>query len=117
MNYNIVQLLMAVLVLCIGLVFKLFPPKFINYSYGYRTGLSMKNADTWATGNKISSNLLIKGSLLVIFLRIICMCFLSKFPVLDTIIFLVSLITTLILCAVLTQKKLKKIFNTNGERY
>jgi uncharacterized membrane protein len=117
MNYNIVQLLMAVFSLIIGLIFKFFPPKSINSLYGYRTGLSMKNLDTWRRGNEISSDLLIKGSLLIIVVKLICMVFIPELGVFNSILFLVGFISMLVLCAVLTQNKLKKIFNAEGEKY
>jgi len=117
MNYNIVQLLMGAFILFIGLIFKFFPPKSINDLYGYRTVLSMKNLETWRKGNEISAKILIKGSLIIIFLKIICICFMPELAVFNTIIFLVGLIAMSILCVFLTQRKLKKSFNSDGNKY
>lgn len=116
MNYNIVQVLISVLVLIVGLIFKFYPPKAINGLYGFRTALSMKNLETWNKGNEIAANLFIKGSLVLIFVKLIQIIFIPNLAVFNTIIFLTALVTTLILCAVLTQFKLKKIFNSNGNK-
>lgn len=117
MNYNIAQLLMAVFMLFVGLIIKLFPPKSINSLYGYRTILSMKNLETWRKGNEISSNLLIKGTLILILVKLICILFIPELAVFNTIIFLVGFLTAPILCVFLTQNKLKKIFNADGHKY
>lgn len=116
MNYNIVQLLMAAILLFLGLIFRFFPPKSIN-GPGYRTGLSMKNLETWRKGNEISSNLLIRGGFILIFVKLICIFFIPKLAVFNSIIFLVGFVTTSILCVFLTQNKLKKIFNEDGNKY
>ena len=117
MNYNIVQIIISVFVLFIGLVLKYYPPKAINGLYGFRTELSMKNLNTWNKGNEIAANLFIKGSMVLIFIKLIQIIFIPNLAVFNTIIFLVALVTTLILSAVLTQIKLKKIFNSDGNKF
>lgn len=39
-----------------------FPPKKINYLYGYRTNLSMQNQETWNFSQRFSSLAMIKAS-------------------------------------------------------
>lgn len=51
----------------IGVIFKVFPPKKINYIYGYRTRLSMKNQETWEEAQRFSAySMIILGVISVI---------------------------------------------------
>lgn len=43
----IVTLLIPVMMIVFGLIFTKNPPQEINWAYGYRTSMSMKNQDTW----------------------------------------------------------------------
>ena len=45
------------IILLIGILIKIFPPKFSDKSYGYRTPLSIKDAEIWNEANRYSSNL------------------------------------------------------------
>jgi len=47
-------------ILLIFLIAKAFPPKNINYLYGYRTSKAMRNQDTWDEANGYSFNISIK---------------------------------------------------------
>ena len=40
-------LLIPVMMIVFGLIFLKNPPKEINWAYGYRTSMSMKNQETW----------------------------------------------------------------------
>lgn len=42
-----------------GILMYLFPPKKINFLYGYRTKNSMKNIQTWSFAQKYSSKILV----------------------------------------------------------
>lgn len=55
----------------IAIVFKVLPPKKINYLYGYRTSSSMKNIGNWKLANKLSSNLMLTSMLLLLFISYI----------------------------------------------
>lgn len=60
-------LLPAVLVLLSGYIWQRFPPKKINYLYGYRTRRSMLNQQTWDFANRIGPVMLIRtGSYLLL---------------------------------------------------
>lgn len=52
--------------LLVGGVLYFFPPKKINYLYGYRTSKSMKNQETWTFAQKYSSVKMVQGSLFLI---------------------------------------------------
>ena len=55
----------------IAIVFKVLPPKKINYLYGYRTSSSMKNIENWNVANKFSANLMLTSMLLLLFVSYI----------------------------------------------
>lgn len=49
-----------------GLITYIFPPKKINYFYGYRTKSSMKSIERWRFAQRYSSILMAKYGLLII---------------------------------------------------
>jgi len=70
----IVVLIMAATMIGFGLYFFLAGPNKINYIFGYRTPMSMKNLDTWRFGNIyagrcmwITGAILLVGSLATLF--------------------------------------------------
>ncbi len=50
----------CVLILIISLLFRKFPPKKINWYYGYRTKRSMANPSTWKAANTYALNRMVK---------------------------------------------------------
>lgn len=64
MESNIfIHLLLGPVMLVLSLLYKIFPPKDINFLYGYRTSRSMKSEHTWAASNKWSANMMVLMSL------------------------------------------------------
>jgi uncharacterized membrane protein len=53
------MLYIGMIVLILGLMFKLFRPRRIDILYGYRTKLAVKNQDTWDVAQKYAANSLI----------------------------------------------------------
>jgi len=43
----------------VAVIYKIFPPKNINYLYGYRTPRSMKTINNWQIANKHSANIML----------------------------------------------------------
>ena len=43
----------------ISCIYKVHPPKSINYLYGYRTRRSMRNQETWDFGNAIGAKMML----------------------------------------------------------
>jgi len=83
-----------------------FPPKKINSLYGYRTSRSMKNQENWDLAQRFSSQLMLKQGLILLLLAFI----LTVLPVpmeLATVISLLSLVTSVIILFVQTEKRLK----------
>jgi len=71
----LVVCIMSAVMIIFGLLFSIQAPKKINYIFGYRTPMSMKNTDTWNFGNKCSGNcmwrtgiILLVGSLIALFI-------------------------------------------------
>jgi len=58
--------LIGLIYLLIGAIQYYFPPKRINYIYGYRTLSSQKNQETWDEANRYSAVYLIRAGILLI---------------------------------------------------
>ncbi|WP_045801856.1 SdpI family protein [Flagellimonas lutaonensis] len=56
------------LILVCGIIWQKFPPKKINYLYGYRTRRSMANQQIWKYANRIGANMFVwLGIVLTVF--------------------------------------------------
>ena len=90
-----------------GIILLKFPPKKINYLYGYRTKNSMKSEANWNFSQKYSARIMvILGLIYSSFLLI-----LANFKINETIGLILSLGLMFIMCFgifYLTEKKLKK---------
>ncbi|RSD29009.1 SdpI family protein [Mesobacillus subterraneus] len=91
--------LFGVLIFIPGIILFLFPPKEINYIYGYRTPRSMRNKENWEKANKYSSRLMIIFGLIIV---VISLVFKS------TILNLISLGVSIILIFILVEMKISK---------
>ncbi len=109
------HLLIGPLMLVISLIFLYFPPKKINLIYGYRTTLSMKNQDTWKEANKRSIHMMLLVSALTCTLQLIGIVFNinQETTILYSIGFIVA---SLIIGVIVIEKKLKAIFDKDGNR-
>jgi len=54
-NINSISFLVGIIFIIASLILLRFPPKKINYLYGYRTPSSMKNQQTWDFSQKFSA--------------------------------------------------------------
>lgn len=54
-----------------GILVLKYPPKEINWSYGYRTSTSMKNKQTWDFAQRFMGDLILKSSFYVFCLSIL----------------------------------------------
>jgi uncharacterized membrane protein len=59
-------LLCGSIFIIVGLVSYLFPPKNINYLYGYRTSSSMKNPEVWAFSQKYATIKMIQAGFILL---------------------------------------------------
>lgn len=53
----------SIIILAVSLIYFFFPPKKINYLYGYRTARSMKSDNRWEIANKLAPKMMIALSL------------------------------------------------------
>jgi uncharacterized membrane protein len=55
----VVNLMMGPLLLAVGVIMKIFPPRNINGFYGYRTPRSMRSLEAWREANAFCANAMI----------------------------------------------------------
>jgi len=103
----------GIIFLVIGLIFKAFPPKKINFIYGYRTNFSMKNQDIWKEAQKYSANSFIVLGFIYVVLGFVFSQFLNNISEgYQIIIFLTGAVIMLIVDEV----HLRKVFNKDGSK-
>ena len=92
-------------------VFQRFPPKKINHFYGYRTGRSMKNQETWKAANEFSLNLSVKLCLYSLIFPVLLYFVYPQYNFLITVI-----VNTLLIISVywFTEAFLKERFDEDG---
>ena len=114
------DLLIPVIMALAGLVMWKYCPKKINWWFGYRTALSMKNMDTWAFAHNYCGRLwLIIGLIMLVPSTLLHIPFYHSSEA--TIGMLgIGVITVqsivLIVSIFPTEKTLKKVFNEDGSR-
>ena len=67
-NQLMIALGYCIFMLIICFIYFKYPPKKINYLYGYRTRRSMQNYETWYFANKYAAKLLINFSIYSLFI-------------------------------------------------
>lgn len=116
----IVNLLIPCTMICFGRIFLKKVPKEINFFYGYRTTMSIKNKDTWEFAHHYFGKLWYKWGLILIPLSIIAMILVLGKDI-DTIgtwggaLCLVQCIP-LVGAILPTEQALKETFDRNGMR-
>jgi uncharacterized membrane protein len=106
---GIIPFLTGLIFIVTSLILMRFPPKKINYFYGYRTASSMKNQQVWNFSQKYSAvKMLQMGLVLLVF---------SLFPVLldisqeqTSFLGIVLLILACVYMIITTEKAIKKNF-------
>ena len=124
MGYWIFMLTMGLLfpaiMILFGAVFTKTAPKKINYIFGYRTDMSMKNRDTWEFAHKYIGRLWFRFGLLLIPITVIPMLFVigNSENVVATVGLIVGFINTIVLIVPIffTEKALNKAFDKDGKR-
>lgn len=120
----IFMLIMDLLVPCMMIGFgKLFlnkAPKNINYTFGYRTTMSMKNQDTWQFAHKYCGRLWFIGGLILLPVSIIpLLCVLGReiesIAAVGTVICFAQIVP-LVGSIIPTEIALKRAFDKNGKR-
>jgi len=109
-------LLIPFIFLVAGVITKIYPPKKINGTYGYRTKRSMANQKAWDFANIYSSNLCIRLGAIGMLLFGLIYAFMDTNETTWIILLFVDLFGTCIALGYFTEKKLKEQFMdvTNG---
>lgn len=113
-------LLFSVVMILFGTMFMKSAPKKIDYIFGYRTDMSMKNRDTWEFAHKYIGKLWFRLGLLLIPITVIPMLFVigNSENVVATVGLIVSFVNTvtLIIPIFFTEKALNRTFDKDGKR-
>jgi len=110
---------MSLLMLGFGLLFMKWVPKEINYIFGYRTTMSMKNQDTWKFAHNYAGKVWVYSGLInILFSAIIIIIFKNTtvFNIISAI--LIAAVQPIILIVVipLTEIALRKAFDKDGNK-
>jgi uncharacterized membrane protein len=109
-EYSNPAIVSGILFLIAGIIMYFFPPKKINYLYGYRTSNSMNSPEKWNYSQKYSSVKLIQtGVFLILFSIFGSMILLEK--EIFTIGGLIAIIISVAYVFVRTEKELKNKFS------
>ena len=116
----ITDLLIPFIMIGLGKTFMNQPPQKINYLFGYRTAMSMKNRDTWEFAHKYCGRLWFKLGLVLLPVSVLPL--LLVFGKDDTIVGMVGKIVCcvqiipLVVSAIFTENALRKEFDKTGKR-
>ena len=114
------DLLFPVIMIVMGRYFMKTSPKEINYIFGYRTNMSMKNKDTWDFAHKYIGRLWFYLGLLLIPITVIPMLFVlgGTEDVVGTMGCIICVIALIILIVPIfpTERALKMNFDKDGNR-
>jgi len=115
-----VGLLIPAIMILFGKVFMRSVPKKINFLFGYRTELSMKNADTWEVAHKYIGKLWFHLGLILVPITAVSMLFVigSSEGIVATVGLIVNFVNliALVIPIFFTEKKLNRVFDKNGNR-
>lgn len=114
----LMSLMIPVIMLVFGWIFRCQAPKKINVWYGYRTARSMKNEDTWAFAHRhLGRTWMIVGAVLLVISVIPMIAVLGKdedtVSVVSPVLTVVQLIP-MIVSLIPTEQALKNTFDENG---
>ena len=115
----IMDLLIPLSMIGFGHLFSKKVPQSINYVFGYRTSMSMKNNDTWVFAHHYCGNLWLRWGKILLPVSILTMCFsigkdIDTIGKIGAIICFVQMIP---LAGVIipTERALRKTFDKNGK--
>lgn len=116
----VIDLLIPLTMIIFGRIFMRSAPKEINSTFGYRTGRSMQNRDTWDFAHRYFGRIWFICGLIILPLSVVAMVFVlgqSERTVgyAGTAVCLAQLVP-MALAIVPTEAALKKNFDTNGQR-
>ncbi len=116
----IMCLLFPVIMIVMGKIFLKAAPKDINYIYGYRTNMSMKNRDTWEFAHKYCGKIWFYTGLVMLPISIIPLLFVigKGEDVIGTVGSVICAIGVIVIIASIfpTEAALKKNFDKDGNK-
>ena len=114
------NLLFPLIMIVMGRYFMKKSPKEINYIFGYRTNMSMKNKDTWDFAHKYFGKRWFRLGWLLIPISVIQILFVigKGENIVSTVGMVVMVIDLILLIAPIfpTERALKKIFDKDGNK-
>lgn len=120
MEIFIVNLIIPAVMLFGGYMMKTCPPRSISRWVGFRTALSMKNADTWAFAHACCGRVWWKAGWISLALSVLGQLPFAKAgeETLETLALVMVLAQSLVLLGtvVYVQRKLKRTFDESGQR-
>lgn len=124
MGFWIFMLVMDILIpftmIVFGCFFKKNAPKDINYLFGYRTKMSMKNKDTWEFAHLYIGNLWLKIGWILLFISFVGMLLVIRKSenIIGTAGGIICNVQLIFLVGTIfpTEAALKKMFDKNGLR-
>lgn len=107
-------IVIPIMMIAFGLLWRKHPPKNINWIYGYRSRRSMKNHITWQFAHKYQAKIWYwSGLALLVFSLIFALLFKGSYKEIPGWIFYMEL-AVMILSIIPTEVTLAKIFNKEG---
>lgn len=114
MEFRLLLLLPGVFLLCVGLIAIIYPPKRVNWWYGYRTPRSMRSQEAWEDSNRLAARLIVAVGVLSLNTGVTCGFFSRHIEVALAIVGMVTGTLSLgIFVAV--EVFLSKMFDKNGK--
>lgn len=106
--------LIPVTMIIFGILWKSHPPKSINWAYGYRTSMSMKNNETWKFAHAHNAKIWRWVGIIWLIISIVVMfLFKDNYEVISIRITFIGL-AIMILSLIPTEMALRKRFDKNG---
>lgn len=108
---------MSLLMFGFGRILMQMPPDKMNYIYGYRSKMSMKNQDTWNFAQKYAGKVWVYSSLINVVISAMIVLIFKSTDISETVtIIFLNVIQPLILLLVipLTEINLRKTFDKDG---
>lgn len=116
----IMALLFPIIMIIVGRSFLKAAPKDINYIYGYRTSMSMKNRDTWEFAHNFCGKIWLWAGVILLPVSIIPLIFVigKSADVIGTVGTIVTVVDVIVIILSIfpTEIALKKTFDENGNR-
>ncbi|WP_462250354.1 SdpI family protein [Ekhidna sp.] len=113
-SFILINLAIGPLLLIISLLIKAFPPRKINWAYGYRTNRSRKSQEAWDESNKYANDLMLWVAIATTIAQIV-LYFVTS-PANALLISCVIMTTLLIAIVVVVENYLKNNFDNDGKK-